>query len=196
MVTAPEQDTDVLLRSGVGQKLLPGNLGPQGNLLGWGAGSTLPHLVSSRLVSSHLVISFEREKRLVWDSPPPSALSTDRTAPREAERGHVLFSSGLPENQVLANDFHSKMWLEVFQTGFITCIATRETGPSHLNKKGPSPWLRVGALWVRAKRSRDGHENVCDNRSFSDSAWPLFPYLPFCWSMIWGLWDRTQAWLS
>lgn len=56
MVTAPEQDTDVLLRSGVGQKLLPGNLGPQGNLLGWGAGSTLPHLVSSRLVSSrHLL---------------------------------------------------------------------------------------------------------------------------------------------
>lgn len=45
MVTSSEKDTDVLLRSGVDQKLLPGNLGSKGNLLGRGAGST-----SSRLL--------------------------------------------------------------------------------------------------------------------------------------------------
>ena len=90
-VTAPEKDMDVLLRSGVDQKLLPGNLGP------WDEGQDLRHL-----------ISFQREKRLERASPPLSALSTDRAAPREAQRSHMRFSSGLPENKVLANDFHGK----------------------------------------------------------------------------------------
>lgn len=42
MATAPEKDVDVLLRTD--QKLLPGNEGPEKNLLGWGAGSRSPHL--------------------------------------------------------------------------------------------------------------------------------------------------------
>lgn len=83
MANDPEEDVDVLLRSD--QKLLPGNEGLRGT--SWDEGQDLDHLI------------FQREMRLV--RPPTTAESS----PREEEQGEVLFSSGLPENQALVNDF-------------------------------------------------------------------------------------------
>lgn len=57
-------------------------------------------------------------------------------------------------------------------------------------KKASAPGF-VLVLFGSGQRSRDGRENDYDNRSFSDSEWSLFPYLPFCWSLIWGPWGRT-----
>lgn len=84
MATAPEKDVDVLLRSD--QKLLLGNEGPERNLLGRGAGPRSSHLPEG-------------------DETCEGLSTTAESSSREAEQGQVLFSSGLPENQALANDF-------------------------------------------------------------------------------------------
>lgn len=139
---------------------------------------------------SHLIL-FQREDRLARAFPALSAPSTVRAAPQEEEWGYGPLFLRVAREPSVCKWFPQQIWLQVFQTVFITQINTQEIRLSHLTTAKPWP---LDLYWCSLDQGREVmmvmKMNVTTEASLA--FYGLWSHTcPFCWTLIWGPWDTT-----